>query len=91
MFVVRKRREKVFRSVGFMQFPPLSDRNLLLKYVLVYGNEFPTFREACYAFGLLQDDKEYIDAIEEASHSGSGSYLISTFSFCKYFIVQYVV
>nr|KAJ0214502.1 hypothetical protein LSAT_V11C400174020 [Lactuca sativa] len=30
----------------------------------------PTFRDACYALGLLDDDKEYIEAIKEASHSG---------------------
>ncbi|XP_074303460.1 uncharacterized protein LOC141637940 [Silene latifolia] len=35
----------------------------------------PTFRAACYARGLLGDDKEYIDAIEEASRWGSGAYL----------------
>ncbi|KAI9081010.1 hypothetical protein K1719_036990 [Acacia pycnantha] len=28
---------------------------------------FPTFRKACFALGLLDDDKEYIDAIKEAS------------------------
>ncbi|KAI9079534.1 hypothetical protein K1719_038506 [Acacia pycnantha] len=28
---------------------------------------FPTFREACFALGLLDDDKDYIDAIKEAS------------------------
>nr|KAJ0194029.1 hypothetical protein LSAT_V11C800414390 [Lactuca sativa] len=41
----------------------------------VNGQVCPTFRDACYALGLLEDDKEYIDAIEEASHSGSGYYL----------------
>nr|KAJ0188926.1 hypothetical protein LSAT_V11C900458960 [Lactuca sativa] len=41
----------------------------------VNGHVCPTFREACYALGLLEDDREYIDAIEEASHSGSGYYL----------------
>ena len=51
----------------------------MLKYVL-NGNELPTFREACYAIGLLQDDNEYIEAIEEASHSGSGYYLRSLFA-----------
>ncbi|KAL4585021.1 hypothetical protein LXL04_009634 [Taraxacum kok-saghyz] len=46
----------------------------------VNGNEFPTFREACFALGLLHDDKEYIESIEEASHSGSGYYLRSLFA-----------
>ncbi|KAI9116985.1 hypothetical protein K1719_011984 [Acacia pycnantha] len=36
---------------------------------------YPTFREACYALGLLDDDKEYIDAIKEASSWASGNYL----------------
>ncbi|XP_074288486.1 uncharacterized protein LOC141613642 [Silene latifolia] len=39
----------------------------------------PTFRGACYARGLLGDDKEYIDAIEETSRWGSGSYLRNLF------------
>ncbi|XP_024962683.1 uncharacterized protein LOC112502897 [Cynara cardunculus var. scolymus] len=37
----------------------------------VNGNIFPTFRDACYALGLLDDDKKYIDAIEEANLTGS--------------------
>nr|KAJ0223883.1 hypothetical protein LSAT_V11C200056990 [Lactuca sativa] len=41
----------------------------------VNGHVCATFREACYALGLLEDDREYIDAIEEASHSGSRYYL----------------
>ncbi|XP_019157990.1 PREDICTED: uncharacterized protein LOC109154712 [Ipomoea nil] len=35
------------------------------------GVEYLAFRDACYARGLLDDDKEYIDAIEEASHWSS--------------------
>nr|XP_025648288.1 uncharacterized protein LOC112743284 [Arachis hypogaea] len=31
------------------------------------GILYPTFRDACYAQGILDDDKEYIDAIEEAN------------------------
>ena len=46
----------------------------------VNGHICPTFRDACYALGLLEDDKEYIDAIEEASHSASGFYLRSLFA-----------
>ncbi|KAI9084922.1 hypothetical protein K1719_033095 [Acacia pycnantha] len=41
---------------------------------------FPTFREACYALGLLDDDKEYIDAIKEASSWASGNYLRHLFT-----------
>ncbi|XP_031106221.1 uncharacterized protein LOC116010862 [Ipomoea triloba] len=32
------------------------------------GVQYNTFKEACYARGLLQDDREYVDAILEASH-----------------------
>ncbi|KAF7839564.1 uncharacterized protein G2W53_008046 [Senna tora] len=39
----------------------------------------PTYRDACYALGLLDDDKEFIEAIHEASHWGSGQYLRSLF------------
>ncbi|XP_035845337.1 uncharacterized protein LOC110933803 [Helianthus annuus] len=38
----------------------------------VNGQVFPTFRDACYARGLLDDDKEYIEAIKEAYYTGSG-------------------
>ncbi|XP_031107327.1 uncharacterized protein LOC116012010 [Ipomoea triloba] len=34
----------------------------------VQGVVYPTFRDACYARGMLDDDREYIDAINEASH-----------------------
>ncbi|XP_025625167.1 uncharacterized protein [Arachis hypogaea] len=44
------------------------------------GVVYPTFRDACYARGLLDDDQEYIDAIEEASHWGSGYYLRKLFA-----------
>ncbi|XP_072081071.1 uncharacterized protein [Arachis hypogaea] len=37
------------------------------------GVVYSSFKDACYARGLLDDDKEYIDAIEEASHWGSGA------------------
>ncbi|KAI9116938.1 hypothetical protein K1719_011937 [Acacia pycnantha] len=41
---------------------------------------YPTFREACYALGLLDDDKEYIDAIKEASVWATGNYLRQFFT-----------
>ncbi|CAH1419889.1 unnamed protein product [Lactuca virosa] len=37
----------------------------------VNGETHSSFRDACYALMLLDDDKEYIDAIKEASHFGS--------------------
>lgn len=46
----------------------------------INGSLYPTFKEACYALGLLGDDKEYFEAIEEASHWGSGVYLRRLFS-----------
>ncbi|XP_076934857.1 uncharacterized protein LOC143601293 [Bidens hawaiensis] len=39
-----------------------------------------TFRDACYKRGLLDDDKEYIEAIEEASHTSTGYYLRNIFA-----------
>ncbi|XP_035845226.1 uncharacterized protein LOC118491503 [Helianthus annuus] len=41
--------------------------------------EYPTFRDACYAYGLLDDDNEYVEAIVEASFTGSGYYIRSLF------------
>ncbi|KAM3216061.1 hypothetical protein P3L10_025501 [Capsicum annuum] len=38
-----------------------------------------TFRDVCYALGLLDDDKEYVDAIKEASNWGMPSYLRQLF------------
>ncbi|XP_074278536.1 uncharacterized protein LOC141602121 [Silene latifolia] len=45
-------------------------------------NDFvhPTFREACYALGLIGDDREYIVAINEAVDWGSGFYLTNLFA-----------
>ncbi|KAL6497618.1 hypothetical protein OROHE_027247 [Orobanche hederae] len=42
--------------------------------------KFPTFKEACYSMGLLDDDKEYIDGIKEASFWGSPHYIRNLFA-----------
>ncbi|XP_019196554.1 PREDICTED: uncharacterized protein LOC109190511 [Ipomoea nil] len=34
----------------------------------VNGVHYDSFRDACYARGLVDDDNEYVDAIDEASH-----------------------
>ncbi|XP_019184989.1 PREDICTED: uncharacterized protein LOC109179968 [Ipomoea nil] len=44
------------------------------------GVEYTTFRDACYAHDLLDDDKEYIDAIVEASYWSTAH---SMRKFCK--------
>lgn len=41
----------------------------------VEGVIYPTYKEACNARGLLDDDKQYIDAITEASQWGSAHYM----------------
>ncbi|XP_076884672.1 uncharacterized protein LOC143533936 [Bidens hawaiensis] len=46
----------------------------------VNGVTYATFRDACYALGLLDDDSEYIEAIQEASQSGSGFFLRNLFA-----------
>ena len=33
---------------------------------IVDGDTYQSFREACYAMGLLTDDREFVDAIKEA-------------------------
>ncbi|XP_022019618.1 uncharacterized protein LOC110919663 [Helianthus annuus] len=43
------------------------------------GVVYPTFRDACYARGLLDDDNEYIECIKESSFTGNGHYLRSLF------------
>ncbi|XP_035845145.1 uncharacterized protein LOC118491455 [Helianthus annuus] len=46
----------------------------------VNGQVFPTFKDACYAMGLLDDDNEYVEAIKEASFEAHCRYLRSLFA-----------
>ncbi|XP_072078101.1 uncharacterized protein [Arachis hypogaea] len=46
----------------------------------VGGIVYDTFKEACYALGLLQDDKEFIDALNEASSWASPNYIRRLFA-----------
>lgn len=44
------------------------------------GVTYPTFKDACYSLGLIDDEKEYIDGIIECSRWGSAHYLRSLFA-----------
>ncbi|XP_072073940.1 uncharacterized protein [Arachis hypogaea] len=62
--------------------PPRSGKSYYLRLLLNYvkgatsyeeirtldGVMYATFKDACYARGLLDNDKEYVDAIKEANH-----------------------
>ncbi|XP_021996112.1 uncharacterized protein LOC110893307 [Helianthus annuus] len=45
----------------------------------VNGTLYPTFKDACYALGLLDDDNKYIEAIKEASLYGTATFLQTLF------------
>ena len=49
---------------------------LLGEYLLF---QYPTYREACFAMGFLQDDREYVEAIKEAKDKGTTDYLRKLF------------
>jgi hypothetical protein len=42
--------------------------------------KYDTFKDACFALGLLDDDREFIDAIIEASSWGTGYFLRCLFA-----------
>ncbi|XP_070027510.1 uncharacterized protein [Nicotiana sylvestris] len=89
-----KRRTSAF-SIGRIFFvPPGSGEQYYLRLLLnvikgpksyedlkkVNGCDHETFRDACYALGLLDDDKEYADAIMKASNWGMSLYLRQLFA-----------
>nr|XP_043612400.1 uncharacterized protein LOC122584252 [Erigeron canadensis] len=50
------------------------------KEIRTYGGRtYESFKETCYAMGLLDDDKEYIETIKEAARSASGPFMRSLF------------
>ncbi|XP_071725808.1 uncharacterized protein [Rutidosis leptorrhynchoides] len=87
-------KRKEGRVVGRMHFvPPKSGECYYLRILLnkvkgptcyedirtVNGTLYNTFKEACYAMGLLNDDKEYIASIKETHQWASGEFCRSLF------------
>ena len=85
-------------TVGRINFvPPKSGETFYLRILLnkvkgptsfedirtINGNVYDTFKDACYAMGLLDDDKEYIDSIRE-THSWASA------SFCRNLFVSLI-
>jgi hypothetical protein len=89
------RRRKRGQSIGRLTFIPTSNRELFYMRMLlnvqvgctsfedirtVRGHVCDSYREACGELGLLADDREFLDAIDELSILGSGRYLINVFA-----------
>lgn len=83
------------RSIGRVYFAPFgSGEKLYLRTLLNYikgptsyddikivdNVKYNSFKEACFAMGLLDDDKEFIDATIEASLWGTCTYLRRLFA-----------
>lgn len=90
-----KDRQKARRKIGrIYHVPPgtgaLYHLRIMLNHIrgatcfedlrTVNGVVYETYRDACYALGLLDDDAEYIDGIKEAFFWGGGYYLRQLFS-----------
>ncbi|XP_071727994.1 uncharacterized protein [Rutidosis leptorrhynchoides] len=87
-------KQKIGRVIGRMHFvPPKSGECYYLRILLnkvrgptcyedirtVNGIVYDTFKEACYAMGLLNDDKEYIASTREPHEWASGQFCRSLF------------
>ncbi|XP_076909124.1 uncharacterized protein LOC143566262 [Bidens hawaiensis] len=69
----------VIGNQGNLGFPLVKGPTTFAQIRTVNSVKYPTFRDACYACGLLDDDNEYVEAIVEASFIGTGYYLRSLF------------
>ncbi|XP_035841504.1 uncharacterized protein LOC110919851 [Helianthus annuus] len=88
------RRKHPYGSIGRIYYvpPSLGDcyyLRILLNHIkgptcfedikTVDGQVFQTFKDACFARGLLDDDKEYVNAVKEASTWSTGDFLRTFF------------
>lgn len=71
---------KALLLVGCTMFHQLVATGIIEDIRTVGGILYPPFKDACYAMGLLDDDKEYVDTIIEASFWGTGQYLRKLFA-----------
>ncbi|XP_058726317.1 uncharacterized protein LOC131597650 [Vicia villosa] len=88
-----KPRKKGFTIGRLIWVPPTAGELFYLRMILTVAKgpttyeeirtvdniQFDTFRDACFAMGFLEDDKEYISTIKEASHWGTGHFLRKLF------------
>jgi len=88
-----QRRKQGFSLGRLHNVPPNSGEAFYLRILLnkvkgatsyndirtINGVPYPTFKEACFAMGLTDDDKEFEEAIKEASTWASSSYLRKLF------------
>ncbi|XP_058726700.1 ATP-dependent DNA helicase pfh1-like [Vicia villosa] len=88
-----KPRKKGFTIGRLIWVPPTTGELFYLRLMLtvvkgpltyeeihkVGDTQFDTFRDACFAMGFLEDDREYIGAIREASEWGSDHFLRKLF------------
>ncbi|XP_022024158.1 uncharacterized protein LOC110924464 [Helianthus annuus] len=89
-----KRRKHPYGSIGRIHYVPPSPVDcyylrILLNHIkgptcfedikTVHGQVFQTFKDACFARGLLDDDKEYVIAVKEASIWSTGDFLRTFF------------
>ncbi|RYQ95319.1 hypothetical protein Ahy_B08g090500 isoform A [Arachis hypogaea] len=67
----------VWKDDALKWFPQKQDFAIgrLTHVPAVRGTIHATYRDACFALGLLQDDREFMDAIKEASLWASRSYV----------------
>ncbi|XP_021995534.1 uncharacterized protein LOC110892691 [Helianthus annuus] len=89
------RRMHPYGSIGRIHYvPPSLDDcyylRILLNHIkgptcfedikIVDGQVFQTFKDACFTRGLLDDDKEYVNAVKEASTWSTGDFLRTFFN-----------
>ncbi|KAI5387620.1 hypothetical protein KIW84_073638 [Lathyrus oleraceus] len=82
-------RQKGYTIGRFIWVPPTTGELYYLRLMLTHVKgprsyndiktvnnvKYDTFRDACFAMGFISDDREFIAAIKEANHWGSGQYL----------------